>query len=198
MNKVYPDTWHSPNMNKKKSWIQFSFQHLTTVLPKTTNQPLTTKKKQMRLILIPGCFDFITISKIITKWFLSVQLIKLLKSSINWTVHQIGINNGIYGFWIISPYLMIKRLHSGLRTVALVTWSTSWSGRCIWRGGGSVFLWQADNGGGGLKCRGGEAAPEFVKLDIISICKELLWKGLKDYSDYYISDKIHSIKRCFL
>ena len=66
---------------------------------------------------------------------LSVQLIKLLKSSIIWTVHQIGINNGIYGFWIISPYLMIKRLHSRLRTVALVTWNKS----CWWGRGGGVF-----------------------------------------------------------
>ena len=39
------------------------------------------------------------------------------------------------------------------------------------------------------------AAAEFVKLDIISICKELLWKGLKDLCDYYISDEE---KRCIL
>ena len=43
--------------------------------------------------------------------------------------------------------------------------------------------------------QGEAAAAEFVKLDIISICKELLWKGLKDLCDYYISDEE---KRCIL
>ena len=117
--------------------------------------------------------------------FLSVQLIKLLKSSIIWTVHQIGINNGIYGFWIISPYLMIKRLHSRLRSVALVTWNTS-----CWRvsgegGEGSVFLWQAHNGGSGLKLH-----QNLSSWILFPFVKNYCEKGsrIKDLCDYYISD----------